>query len=721
MNKLCRNTSDRTRFKLSAVTTAILATSRQMTAPDASASTYAPANCSTTTKATIGQVSVTGTNAQPVDGSGTWSNILGCDTSGNGLNAVSVFGTYSKGTGNGSAVFGFSGTAGQWASAFGLSADASGTGSTALGFGSQAQSLNSVAIGGAGGDGTTALPAASSTTASGTGAIAIGSNSIKGAQAAASDSIAIGGQSSVASSATSGVAIGLAANVSGSGAVAIGATSSAAGQNSVALGNGAAAKYDGSVAIGAASSTADSLAALQGVAAYAPSAGAAVSGATPAGEVSVGTSGGERRLTNVAAGGAPTDAVNVSQLSTSTASLSTSLSMTNSAVASLSTSTSTGLNTATSRITSLSTSLNTTNSRLGSLSTSVDSIYNTGTKYFHANSTAGDSVASGQRAVAIGPQSTAGGANSFAAGSGARATANGAVAMGLGAQATGTNAIAIGTGALATGSQAIGVDSRAGGGGVALGDNADAGGTPLSRARDISRGTAIGLGALVQRSEGVALGSGSVASTAAGVAGYLPANAPVQQQAAVKATTSTQAAASVGDAANGQFRQITGVAAGAADSDATNLAQLKASEAAVKAGSVQYATNPDGSVNYSQIMLGNGQAPGGTRISNVAAGILPGDAVNVQQLNQVRSQVGDVARIAYSGTAMAFAMSGTYLPTLSPGEKTVGVGVGSYKGYSALALTFKALTGDGRLSWGAGVSTTGKEWGFNAGVGWKWK
>ena len=72
-------------------------------------------------------------------------------------------------------------------------------------------------------------------------------------------------------------------------------------------------------------------------------------------------------------------------------------------------------------------------------------------------------------------------------------------------------------------------------------------------------------------------------------------------------------------------------------------------------------------------------------------------------------------------TAMAMAMSGTYLPTLAPGEKTVGVGVGSYKGYSAVALTFKALAGDGRTSWGAGISPTGKEWGLNAGVGWKWK
>nr|WP_308789321.1 YadA-like family protein [Variovorax boronicumulans] len=105
----------------------------------------------------------------------------------------------------------------------------------------------------------------------------------------------------------------------------------------------------------------------------------------------------------------------------------------------------------------------------------------------------------------------------------------------------------------------------------------------------------------------------------------------------------------------------------------------------------------------------------------MAPGVLPGDAVNLGQLQQVQKQVGDVARIAYSGSAMAFAMSGTYLPTLYPGEKTIGIGMGSYKGYSAVALTFKALSDDGKISWGAGLSSTGKEWGVNAGIGWKWK
>ncbi|WP_174770007.1 YadA-like family protein [Paraburkholderia hayleyella] len=108
------------------------------------------------------------------------------------------------------------------------------------------------------------------------------------------------------------------------------------------------------------------------------------------------------------------------------------------------------------------------------------------------------------------------------------------------------------------------------------------------------------------------------------------------------------------------------------------------------------------------------------QVTNVAPGTAPTDAVNVQQLQGVLGQVSDVARRAYSGVAMAMAMTGAYLPPLGPGEKTLGVGVGGYKGYGALAVNFKALANNGRLSWGAGVSSSGHDVGFNAGAGWKW-
>jgi len=108
------------------------------------------------------------------------------------------------------------------------------------------------------------------------------------------------------------------------------------------------------------------------------------------------------------------------------------------------------------------------------------------------------------------------------------------------------------------------------------------------------------------------------------------------------------------------------------------------------------------------------------RMTNVAAGVNPTDAVNMSQLHGMQSSVNQVARRAYSGVAMAMAMSGTYLPTLGPGEKTLGAGVGQYQGYGALAVNFKGLSQNGRWGYGAGISTTGHDVGINAGVGWKW-
>ncbi|RMQ89392.1 hypothetical protein ALP97_05211, partial [Pseudomonas salomonii] len=237
----------------------------------ATAATYnSGSTCVNTNSQKIGQVAVSGTTSNPVDGSGaaTWSNVVGCNSSGNLQDAVSIFGTFAQGTAEGSAAFGFYSLAGKWASAFGLSSTATAIGSTALGFGARALGTSAVAIGGAGGDGTTALTAANSTTAQGVGSVAIGSNSVRGAQTNAADAIAIGGQSSAL--ATSGIALGRGATVNGAFGVAQGdgVTSGATGRNvaigstgttansttanggAVAIGRGQFATGDGAVAIG---------------------------------------------------------------------------------------------------------------------------------------------------------------------------------------------------------------------------------------------------------------------------------------------------------------------------------------------------------------------------------------------------------------------------------------------------------------------------------------
>jgi len=113
-------------------------------------------------------------------------------------------------------------------------------------------------------------------------------------------------------------------------------------------------------------------------------------------------------------------------------------------------------------------------------------------------------------------------------------------------------------------------------------------------------------------------------------------------------------------------------------------------------------------------------APGSERrITNVAAGINATDAVNVSQLNQVSSQIGDVQRLAYSGVAMAGALAG--LPQVEAGKTfSLGAGIGSYAGYTALAIGASAYVRRDTIV-KFGVSTTaGSRTLMNAGVGYSW-
>ena len=224
------------------------------------------------------------------------------------------------------------------------------------------------------------------------------------------------------------------------------------------------------------------------------------------------------------------------------------------------------------------------------------------------------------------------------------------------ASASGNDAIAVGGAAVASGQAAVAIGSQA----TASAEN----------------GVAIGNHASVTQNGGIALGANSVASTAAGIVGYIPATATEQQARAIQATTSTESAVSVGDATKGIYRQITGVAAGTADTDAVNVAQLKGVNA---------------------------------RMDNIN-----------RYIDDINDRVHHVERRAYSGTALALALSGAYLPRLDAGEQTVGIGMGSYRGYAAVGINYKAMTKSGNMSWGLGVSSTGRETGFNAGVGFKW-
>ena len=104
--------------------------------------------------------------------------------------------------------------------------------------------------------------------------------------------------------------------------------------------------------------------------------------------------------------------------------------------------------------------------------------------------------------------------------------------------------------------------------------------TPIEHTENLEDAVMIGHNANAKVNKGVALGAGSVASVDnasvdKNAIGYDPAT---KKPSTVDSSTwkSTAAAVSVGDASQNITRQITNVAAGAQDTDAVNVAQLKA-------------------------------------------------------------------------------------------------------------------------------------------------
>ncbi|EHO48014.1 ESPR-type extended signal peptide-containing protein, partial [Haemophilus sp. oral taxon 851] len=222
--------------------------------------------------------------------------------------------------------------------------------------------------------------------------------------------------------------------------------------------------------------------------------------------------------------------------------------------------------------------------------------------------------ASGEASAAFGESATASGKKSIATGSHASASAENAIAIGNGSQATdkAENSLVIGKGALVTAKDAtvVGPVAQANGeNATAVGRGAAANGTESTA---LGRGTkadgnqsiALGKGANAKVDSGVALGDDSVADRTArsqnGIVintsdpskstGFNTENsvyAPVRLVDAPEALNlikntikGNKGAVSVGDSSN--TRQIINVAAGSADSDAVNVAQLKAVAGAIK-------------------------------------------------------------------------------------------------------------------------------------------
>ena len=467
-----------------------------------------------------------------------------------------------------------------WGTAVGYSADAGGSGSPlAIGTYSKTTSGESpIAIG-------------DWATGEGDGAVAIGSKRY-GQHLPGKATYAKGNQT---------VALGSLAQATQEKALALGANANASLANAVALGAGSLTNQD---------ATQETQATVGGItygaAAGQPAAFAGAANVQAGSQVSMGAAGSERQIKHVAPGAISadsTDAINGSQLHATQAVIGNLASTTASHLGGTVSVGADGKLTAP----AYNVAGNTYNNVGAALGALDGAITNNKTHYYSVNSSeqaAGSNYnndgATGTNALAAGVKAQAAQRNSIAIGNEAEVEnspanpSSSSIAIGDKAKAQGDLALAIGPGATVSGESAaggiaIGSAATSKNGGMAVGSGANAGnGTPMIPGLPVrlNNNVALGDSALVKDDTNfrVALGSFSIAGESdLTAAPYKPtANANVAGIAGSGVELGEVSVGGDNTAGMGKtlYRRVTNVAAGAADTDAVNVSQLKAAQAA---------------------------------------------------------------------------------------------------------------------------------------------
>ena len=372
-----------------------------------------------------------------------------------------------------------------------------------------------------------------------------------------------------------------------------------------------------------------------------------------------------------------------------------------------------------------------------------------------------NAMSDGTDAIATGTDSKASGKNSIATGTNSIATGTNSIAMGTDAQAMGENTISIGTGNKVIGKKSgaigdpttmenvngvysMGNDNFIQGSKdrdvestakhiFAIGNNIGSKDNPITQAANGS--VILGSKGYSNVENGVALGYGSNVDRGAltdKTSAYNGNDKGVQDT-----IKGTYGAVSVGDKDN--TRQIINVAAGKEDSDAVNVAQLRAATSKIMAstGGVSmsnFTIDPktgkkvtiadDNRATYAPKVTNTGVnsvaigansvanrantvsvgSAGNERIiANVADGVAPTDAANMRQLQSVANMVGEVKKDAMAGTASAMAIGNLPQATI-PGKGMMAIGAGYYKGQTATALGVSKMSENGRWVFKASAS-----------------
>ena len=287
----------------------------------------------------------------------------------------------------------------------------------------------------------------------------------------------------------------------------------------------------------------------------------------------------------------------------------------------------------------------------------------------------------GQEATAIGHETHAEGNRTTAVGNTSWATSEDSVAIGSYVNSNGP-----GTEGVPNGEQSVSIGHRVqatGYGAIAQGSNAQATGR---------FSTAMGAYTRASASFGVALGTNSESTRESGVSGYVPEDTTITDAEKSSATwTSTMGEASVGYTDNEgkeHTRQVTHVAAGSQDTDAVNVAQLRAVNANVNADMQQLDQKFENRFN--------------------------------EQAHQFNNRIDNVEKDAQAGIAMAIATAGLPQAYL-PGKSMFAVGAGTYRGEQGYAMGVSHITDGGHWMLKAtGSGNSQGHFGGSVGVGYQW-
>ncbi len=544
--------------------------------------------------------------------------------------------------------------------------------------GANAATTNSIAIGPNASVTTGGVTGANSSIAIGNGAAAGGTDSIMigtNARHAGSGATVLGANAS-AMGGGAGVAFGYGSSAAGTAGVALGSSSQASGRNSVALGTGSIANADNTVSVGSTTT--------------------------------------QRRITNLAAGTANTDAVNVGQLNTAISNAA------NPYVAARGTTAANATGASSIAIGDGAIARNTATAA-GQTNIAIGARANTsggfGQLALGDGASTQNAAAGGAIAIGRGATTTQRG---VALGDGASVTAQFGVALGDGSLANQQNTVSVGNAttqrrivnlAAGTGatdavnvSQLTGV-TKALGGGAAVGANGsitnptyNVGGTDYHNVGDaLDALAASGIG-----NPNAVIYDDATKSTV--TLGGTAATAPVALKNVADAKDDHDAlnlgqlknAGLVGDDGAGNLTSLavtyddatkdtatlagasgttlSNVKAGVADMDAVNVSQLKGSgligDDGKSIAAVTYDRNADGTPNYGTVTLGNGTGP--TQVKNVADATDDHDALNLGQLKDA-GLVGDDGAGNLTSLAVTYDDATKTAVTLGDGATPVAI------------------------------------------------